>query len=69
MAARRAARAEDDAELATEIADTQNLANGGTGITLPDIATDHYALFNRRRMEPSQPEIINAIMEAVDATS
>ncbi|MDR2703056.1 MAG: glycoside hydrolase family 5 protein [Cellulomonadaceae bacterium] len=43
--------------------------NGGTGITLPGIATDHYALFNRRRMEPSQPEIINAIMEAVDATS
>jgi len=42
--------------------------NGRIGITLPGINTDNFALFNRRTLQPSSPQVINAIMRAVDAT-
>jgi len=42
--------------------------NGRIGITLPGVNNDNFALFNRRTLQPSSPQVINAIMRAVDAT-
>jgi hypothetical protein len=42
--------------------------NGGIGALRIGVATDQFALFNRRTIEPTQPDLINAMMEAVAAT-
>jgi len=43
--------------------------NGGIGLVIEGFNTgDHFALFNRRTGQPSQPQLINAIMHAVEQT-
>lgn len=42
--------------------------NGRIGVTLNAGSGDHFALFDRRNVVPQFPDLISAIMQAVDAT-